>query len=520
MPDPHATYLHPRRRVRLRPFLTTVLLALTGVVALPATGALAAGTDYYVDCSASSNGNGSSGSPWNSLAGPNGKTFAAGDRLLLKRGTTCSGRLTPGGSGSSTAVTTIDAYGTGARPVVDGGTGNDAAIKLFNQQYWDIQNVETKGGNPWGIYVSGNVSGYLQHIHITNVYVHDVYGTASDKETGGIVVEQGASGSAFNDVVIDGATVATTDQWEGIEVGTDDFQWTSDYHQNTASLPNTNVTIKNSTAHDIGGDGITAFHGTDVLITDNVAYNIGTATKATVDKVGTPNAIWTWWCKRCTVERNEAYASHSASYDGGLYDIDYWSDDSTVQYNYGHDADSYCYAIFAADNIATTNSVVRYNVCANNGRHTTNANQQDGALVSWGGGTLDGVQIYNNTHYWNPAGTGYPTVFLNAGEKSGTRPWIVKNNIFYSTTPGMVDDRKGTLTLDHNLYWTTSTTAPWWKTGDTTRSGLAAQQASGQDAHSLYADPKLNSPTSHAVGKPTTAFTLQSGSPAIDAGEA
>ncbi|HYY11337.1 MAG TPA: right-handed parallel beta-helix repeat-containing protein, partial [Kineosporiaceae bacterium] len=309
MPNP-STNLHPRRRVRLRPFLTAVLLALTGTVALPAASALAAGTDYYVDCSASSNGTGSSGSPWNSLAGPNAKTFAAGDRLLLKRGTICSGRLTPGGSGSSAAANTIDAYGTGARPVIDGGTGNDAAIKLVNQQYWDIQNVETKGGNPWGIYVTGNVSGYLQHIHISNVYVHDVNGTATDKETGGIIVEQGATGNSFNDVVIDGATVHTTNQWTGIGVGTDDFY----YYGFTGSSANTNVTIKNSTVHDVGGDGITVYHGTDVLITDNVAYNIGTASKATVDAVGTPNAIWTWWCKRCTVERNEAYASHSASY--------------------------------------------------------------------------------------------------------------------------------------------------------------------------------------------------------------
>jgi len=527
MPDPYSTDPHlsrpavtgaHRRGLRLRSFVTATLLAVAGAVALPATSALAAATDYYVDCSASSNGNGSSGSPWNSLDGPNAATFTAGDRVLLKRGTTCSGRLTPGGSGSSSAVNTIDAYGTGARPVIDGGTGNDAAIKLFNQAYWDIKNVETKGGNKWGIYVSGNVSQVLQHIHISNVYVHDVHGTAADKETGGIIVEQGAEKHAFNDVVIDGATVHSTDQWTGIGVGTDDFQWTSDKRQNTASTPNTNVTIKNSTVYDTGGDGITVFRGTDVLITSNVAYETGTATKATVDKVGTPNGIWTWWCKRCTVEYNESYLSHSAGADGGTYDIDYWSDDNTVQYNYGHDADSYCYAIFGSeDNVATTNSVIRYNVCSNNGRNSSNGWQEDIALVSWGGGTLDGVEIYNNTHYWNPAGPGYPAVLDNAADKSGTRPWIVKNNIFYSTNPGMIEDRNGALTLNNNIYWTTSSTAPWWKVGETSRT-FTQHQANGQDVNSLYADPKLNSPTSHSTGRPTTAFTLQSGSPAIDAG--
>ena len=44
------------------------------------------------------------------------------------------------------------------------------------------------------------------------------------------------------------------------------------------------------------------------------------------------------------------------------------------------------------------------------------------------------------------------------------------------------------------------------------------QKGSGQDAHSIYADPLLNDPTYHGAGFPNTAFTLQSGSPAIDAG--
>ena len=63
--------------------VVTMLLACAAVLLTPAAPAHAAGTSYYVDCSAAANGTGTSGSPWNSLAGPNAKTFAPGDQLLL-----------------------------------------------------------------------------------------------------------------------------------------------------------------------------------------------------------------------------------------------------------------------------------------------------------------------------------------------------------------------------------------------------------------------------------------------------
>src|SRR5580700_581014 len=76
---------------------------------------------YYLDCSASQNGTGTKSSPWNSMMSVNALTPLPGDRLLIKRGTACSGALTPQGSGAPNAPITIDAYGTGALPVIDGG---------------------------------------------------------------------------------------------------------------------------------------------------------------------------------------------------------------------------------------------------------------------------------------------------------------------------------------------------------------------------------------------------------------
>ena len=51
------------------------------------------GPIYYVDCSASTNGDGSQDSHWNTLATVNATTFAAGDEILLMRGTVCVGQL-------------------------------------------------------------------------------------------------------------------------------------------------------------------------------------------------------------------------------------------------------------------------------------------------------------------------------------------------------------------------------------------------------------------------------------------
>jgi len=68
------------------------------------------------------------------------------------------------------------------------------------------------------------------------------------------------------------------------------------------------------------------------LIENSVAYNTG---KQPSQTIGTPNAIWTWTCKDCIVQGTEAYNNDSPGVDGGSYDIDYWSENNTVQYNYG-----------------------------------------------------------------------------------------------------------------------------------------------------------------------------------------
>ena len=80
--------------------------------------------------------------------------------------------------------------------------------------------------------------------------------------------------------------------------------------------------------------------------------------------IGTPDAIWNWDCNTCTVQFNEAYFSHTpTNNDGGDYDSDYYNNNITIQYNYGHDADGYCVSVFGAGGQDTNvNTTIRYNV--------------------------------------------------------------------------------------------------------------------------------------------------------------
>ena len=239
-------------------------------VLFPATPVLAAGTAYYLDCSRTTNGNGSSANPWNNVASVNTQTFAGGDSILLQRGTTCSGMLWPKGSGTSTsAVITLGAYGVGALPIINGGN-NEAAVKLFDQQYWQIQNIETRGGNPRGISVGGNTDNLaLNHFRITNVVVRDVGGYATSKTNGLVALAVAGDGQTLNDVVIDGVTAYNTRQWSGIVVVAGG-RWRGE-----ATARGNNITIRNSTVYNVAGDGIIAFIAQNALIENNVVYNIG-----------------------------------------------------------------------------------------------------------------------------------------------------------------------------------------------------------------------------------------------------
>jgi len=464
----------------------------------------------YVDCSAPSNGIGTQSSPWNTLTSVDATTFNPGDQIFFKRGMTCNGTLAPQGSGTTASPIVIDAYGTGPQPIIDGGM-NLAAVQLTGQQGWEINNLEVVGGNNYGVNIAGTATNTAYtHFRLTNLNVHGAhYNSVSGNDSGEIFITIGNAGETFNDVVLDGVVAHDSHVYDGIyiDAGT--------YGTGPPLLGN-NITVQNTTVYNIYGVGITLFVVANGLMQNDVAYNAGLCPPNSGCPGGSAG-LMTLYCHTCIMQNNESYGNQTSNaYDGGDFDMDVWTNDNIVQYNYGHDSAGYCIAFFSADGVVGTNNIFRYNVCSDDSQLANIPDPGEIFLNTWNGGSLNGVQIYNNTFYWNPVTPG-PAFSTTWASYSGANANFFKNNIIYSTVPFLIETTTD-FALDNNIYWTVGT-APDWKINSVDYTALASyQSATGQDAHSLFADPMLNTPAYHAVGRPVSAFTLLPGSPAIGAG--
>ncbi|MGH9584985.1 MAG: right-handed parallel beta-helix repeat-containing protein [Bryobacteraceae bacterium] len=378
--------------------------------------------------------------------------------------------LAPKGSGSATAPIRLGAWGTGPLPVIQAGKEDEAALKLFNQEYWTIEDLEFSGGRPHGVFVSG-AKGVLHGIHIKDIVVHNVSGDPKTKEDGLVVIASGTKQQHFDDVRIDGVTAYGTSEWAGILVA----GVAHGYQPETSR--NTNVVIRNSIVHDVTGDGIVLFETNNGRIENSIVWRTGMQGKETI---GTPNAIWTWMCRNCTVRHNEAFLTDSPGVDGGAFDIDYGDDDNIVEGNYGHDTQGYCVAVFGAGWV-TGNSIVRNNICAANGLSPRLARRQGAIyLATWNGGKIRGLDLSGNQIFWDPP-LAAPAV-VNIADLEGKG--IFERNTIRSASPWIIRSNSSLL-FDRNSYEYCGRGKTEWLYRNATWHGFREyQQHSGQDAHS------------------------------------
>ena len=478
--------------MQYRPFKVHVGMSSVGVVfycivfcaisCAARTPQASRGVIYFVDCAGepqkkdTKNGR-SADSPWTTLEQVNAHTFDAGDELRFKRGSVCHGTLWPKGSGLDSAPIRMTAYGTGVRPKIVAESGSEQALKLFNQEYWDIDSLDLSGANTFGVFISGD-KGILHHLHLANLLVHDIGGAEmKHKESGLLVISPGSVDQRFDDVVVDGVTAYNTQEWVGIMVGGGNFGWPPE------STWSTHVTIRDSIVHDVQGDGIVLFRVRDGRIASNVAWNTG---MQATESMGTPNAIWTWMCRDCVVEQNEAFLTDSPGVDGGAFDIDYGNTNNSVIDNYGHDTQGYCIAVFAAGYI-THQSRVRGNTCLNNGRSPRMAKFQGAIFLhTWNDGKLDGLVVEDNTVYWDPPGPA-PAVINDAAFQGANG--IFRNNRIYSTSSWMsTSDRSLNFQANqYSLYSHDGALDGRWSYGGRMFQGFAEYQAqSAQDADGSF----------------------------------
>ena len=468
---------------------------------------------YHVNCSAQRNDDSSLRSPLNSLAVVNTLALDPGDSVLFLRRTSCAGSLSPQGSGEPGASIVIGAYGTGRRPIIAG--PGDAAVALHDQQYLTVKDLEIVGGQHYGLYYNSDIANVpMTNLRFVDLDLHGaIFVSKTRTDSGEFFIQSSAANGVLDNVVVDGVTAHDSTTAEGIYVNAGGAYVYPETNQTRGNA----ITVRNSTAHNVYGDGILIINLTNGLLNNNVVYESGLCPNCTGS---TPGGLWEWQCHACTVQNNESYANQSwGAGDGGDFDIDYHNYNNVMQYNYGHDSAGYCVSVFGAEYDADQNNVIRYNICSNNERRVdaSKPNQGDVFLSSWDGGSIDGIQIYNNTFYWNPA-VNAPLLFSTPASYSGTNANIFKNNIIYSTVPNMMETTRD-FALDNNIYWVVGNTAPSWTMNGNTYTNLASyQNATGQDVHSYNADPRLTNPAFHRVGRPTAAFQLRTDSPALHDG--
>ncbi|WP_136057602.1 MULTISPECIES: right-handed parallel beta-helix repeat-containing protein [unclassified Microbacterium] len=458
-------------------------LALIGPGAPPAQ---ADDASYFVDCAATANGTGTQDSPWNSLAAIQapGGSFAAGDSIRLKAGTTCTGSFTASGSGTSAKRIVLGSYGTGAKPIINGGGAVEAPVTLRDVSYWTVEglevtNIAAEEGKRSGVLVENTGNEVESGITIKNLDVHDVTGR-SDRDAADRYVSAGiqvrlpakASGltGSFDGVTIEDNAIRDVKSMGIAVVGAPNGNDTINH--------NRNVVIRGNSVVRAAADSILVGVSIDPLVERNVSYDAG---QGAVNRKAIAG-IWAYTSANPVLQFNESARTQPGP-DSMGWDCDWGITGScTYQYNYSHEnAGGFyleCLTCFGPAQTDTPKLVVRYNV-----------SQGEGIVNAGSGANADvKLEMYNNTLY-NPGGAFDIRLAANS---------LVANNIFVGSSLTRFDTDRG-ITVDRNVYH-----------------GFNGPTA---DVNAINADPLFADPGKGGDGLGTVdGYKLTAGSPAIAAG--
>lgn len=395
------------------------------------------GRDYYVDCQANPDTEeGSIEHPFASLQSVNvHEPFAPGDRILLKRGTVCRGLLHPRGSGTAEASITIDAYGNpdDPKPAIHGVGQQESAsadiptklksqtdkgiesavVRLFNQQYWTIRNLEitnyTGDSSDYnkrrrGVVVAAEDFGVAKGFEISDLYIHDVLGLG-EKDlggSGGIQFEAYAGPKAkptsFTDVSVHHNRIRHVNR-SGINEG-------SDFRTRPSVGPWINdnpfqvwgpMQVNDNIVSDIGGDAIVTQFASGTRVENNTVWDVANHHGGKSNS-GNNAAVWPWDADNVQYRYNHVFDTKmpTGTWDGTAFDSDYGTTGTLFEYNVTHDNQG-GFMLFCGcggEGGLSTKTVMRYNMSINDGRG--GEGHVEGSRVFFVAGQTDG-SVYNNT---------------------------------------------------------------------------------------------------------------------------
>jgi hypothetical protein len=442
---------------------------------------------YFVAVDGSDSGDGTVDAPWATLQKA-ADSIGPGSTVYVRGGVyrqTVAVRV----SGSSSGGFIIFRDYPGEHPVLDGADmsvpdGLNGMFSIDSRDYVTVRGFEIRdyrtaepGHVPIGIFVTGDAS----HIRILDNAIHDIQTNVQTRVNGdahGIAVYGTQSPSPIHDIVIDG------NQVYDCKLGSSE-----------SLVLNGNVTdfrVTNNVVHDNNNIGIDliGYEGTagdatydaarDGIVRGNLVYNIDSYGNPAYGRDRSANGIYV---------------------DGGR--------DIVVEQNVIHDVN--IGMEFASEHAGRATSFVtaRNNLVFN----TTVIGLAIGGYDRKRGSTEHSV-IVNNTFYQNDSlrtGNGELVVQFD------TRGNVIENNIFSASSQGLFmlnlyTENSGNR-IDHNVYFSPggSGNSTWqWK--DITYTSFDAyRKGSGNDRHSIFADPRFVDPASGN-------FRLHGSSAAIDAG--
>ncbi|MBN8866072.1 MAG: right-handed parallel beta-helix repeat-containing protein [Solirubrobacterales bacterium] len=359
----------------------------------------AAASDLHLDCSAATPGDGSAASPLNSL--PAQFDLGPGDRLLLRRGSTCQGELRLRGGGTASQPASVGAYGTGNAPKVVG-TGRDA-VRLDDASHLRLEDLDISnpgsGALGEGTEVRNGVmvtaQNEVEDVTLSGLAIHDVGGDLTKNGDGSAAIQATVTGpvpARFDGLRVEGNRITSVSR-SGISIS-----GTNDPDRPTADQPwpeaSTGVVIEGNRIDLVAGDGIVP-RGTDgALVEGNVVSRGNLAGRPLLDPAGPIcNAgIWTFRANNTVIRGNEVFGMEQNGCDGTGFDVDYRQDGTVIEGNYSHDNEG-GFVLLCTDE-AVHRADVRFNLSVDD---ATMINHGPCGIEDGIGGDLSGIRMFNNT---------------------------------------------------------------------------------------------------------------------------
>ena len=517
--------LKGKREMRIRSLMVSLIISLF----VSSFSMLAYAADYYISSTQGNDVNDGStaASAFHSLAKINALNLLPGDRVLFKSGDQWKGMFWPKGSGTQALPIQIGSYG-GEVPAIIDGDGFQASILIFNDDYYEISNLELTneasyldanngqakklsgfGGqeNNWG---SGRdvrfgikivaTTRSLSYFRLNNINIHDIYPTPNIltlKHQGyGVKFESQSNVAANNintisNVVIDSVTIEKTGHY-GI--------WIKPLGLNGSDLhKHFDFTLRNSSFLNTGGSGFVSVKAANVLVENNLFDGTGSSDDSRMWQRG--SGTWPFDSKDVVIQNN-VFKNAKGPLDSYGVHIDYNNENVVVQYNFSYNNEGGFVQILGAN----INSGYRYNISVADGSRVKDIN---GALQN---GRIFHVSDYCNVNAGCPSTSNFiynNTVFVpsaispeiyfhaNSGE---TRFY---NNLIYleqrsAPLTTVVFDQGVQLSASHNLFYPSASFA-------------LDQQLT---TNAVYSNPELRLAGSDSPSM----YKLVSGSPAKHAG--